>query len=426
MKKFFINAQIINADGRANGGVEVVDGLFGKIYTQEELSKVAKTEFDEVFDCKGWLLTPGLIDLHTHFRDPGLEYKDDIETGSKCAVAGGVTTCACMANTNPVNDNAEVTRYIVEKARKIGLIDLLPIGAITKGLEGKGVVEMGDMHEAGCVAFSDDGRMVASSDVMRYALEYSRFHGTFVISHSQDCSLCAGGHMHEGKESMRLGVRGMPREQEEIAVARDMLLAKLTGGYIHIAHISSAWSLKMVAEAKKEGVNITCEVTPHHFSFTDKDVGEYDTNFKMSPPLRERSDVEAMKQGLKDGTIDIIATDHAPHHLDEKFREFDKAPFGILGLQTLVPLSLNLVREGVLRLEDFVRLTSLNPAKMIGESQKGAVKEGFLADFALIDPEEEWVFDETTNLSKSQNSPCWKKRLTGRVKATFKAGRKVF
>jgi dihydroorotase len=364
--------------------------------------------------------------MHVHFRDPGFEYKDDVITGSESAVAGGVTTALPMANTNPVNDNASITKEMIKKANKRGLIDLLPIGAITKGFGGDRVVEMGDMLEAGVVAFSDDGLPVSNSAVMRAALEYSKYFGSFVINHSEDCSLCKNGVMNEGKISTKLGLKGMPSEQEEIMIARDMLLAKLTGGHIHIAHVSSAWSLKLIELAKKEGINITCEVTPHHFTFSDKSLVTYDTNFKMSPPLRTEEDVKAVRECLKNGIVDIIATDHAPHHKDEKFVEFDKAPFGILGLQTLVPLTLNLVKEGVITLERMVELTSTNPAKILKLKNKGRIAKGYLADIAIIDPNKEYIYDKNLNKSKSKNSPLMDTKLVGATVMTIKSGRIVY
>ncbi|AII14259.1 dihydroorotase, multifunctional complex type [Campylobacter iguaniorum] len=413
------NATIINATQTLKANILIENEIIKSISSDEPKA-------DKIIDASGKLVFPGLIDMHVHFRDPGLEYKDDIITGSMSAVAGGVTTCCPMANTNPVNDNAVITRDMIAKAKKRGLIDLLPIGAITKGMGGKGITEMGDMSEAGCVAFSDDGLPVSSSDVMRSALEYSAFHKSFIINHSQDCSLCRGGHMNEGKMSMLLGIKGMPREQEEIMISRDMLLAKLTGGHIHVAHVSSAYSLKLIEQAKKDGINITCEVCPHHFTFDESELISYDTNFKMSPPLRTKSDVEAMRNGLKNGSIDVICTDHAPHHTDEKFLEFDKAPFGILGLQTLVPLTLNLVRQGVISYNDMARLTSKNPAKILNLPNKGEIKEGFLADIAIIDPDFEYVYDESLNKSKSKNSPLLGKKLKGASLITIKSGRVVF
>lgn len=419
MKTLIKNGTIINADGRMSANVVIEGETIVDITTEE-------VQADVVIDATGMLVMPGLIDMHVHFRDPGQEYKDDVISGSETAVAGGVTTCLPMANTTPINDNASVTRAMIAKAKARGLIDLLPIGAVTQGFKGDRIVEMGDMIEAGAVAFSDDGLPVSSSTVMRAALEYSRGFNSFVISHSEDCSLCRHGVMNEGPTSTILGLKGMPSEKEEIAVARDMLLAKLTKGHIHIAHVSSAWSLKLIELARKEGVSITCEVAPHHFSFSDEHLLTYDTYFKMSPPLRSKCDVEAMKEGLRSGLVDVIATDHAPHHTDEKFVEFDKAPFGILGLQTLVPLTLALVKEGVITLERMVELTSANPAKILHLDNKGKIAKGMLADIAIIDPEMTYVYDEKLNKSKSKNSPLLNQTLTGAAVKTLKSGRVVF
>lgn len=413
------NGTIINKDETKQANILIQDDRIISITANEPKA-------DLIIDAVDKIIMPGLIDLHVHFRDPGFEYKDDIFTCSHTAVASGVTTCCPMANTNPVNDNSAITGYMIKKAKNLGLIDLLPIGAITKNMQGNHITEMGDMSEAGCVAFSDDGLPVSSSDVMRAALEYSAFHNSFIISHSQDCSLCRSGHMNEGNMSMKLGIKGMPREQEEIMISRDMLLAKLTKGHIHIAHVSSAWSLKLIEKAKKEGINITCEVTPHHFTFSEDELFDCNTNFKMSPPLRTKEDVLAMKNGLKNGLIDVISTDHAPHHFDEKFTEFDKAAFGILGLQTLIPLTLNLVKESVISYNDMVRLTSFNPAKILNLKDKGYLKEGFLADIVIIDPNFEYIYDETINKSKSINSPLFNKKLKGACIKTMKSGKLVY
>lgn len=419
MKTLIKNATIVNHDGEQKANIVIEDEIITDITTQN-------IQADKIIDAKGNLAMPGLIDLHVHFRDPGFEYKEDIVSGSKAAVASGVTTCLPMANTKPVNDNALITRAMIAKAKRVGLIDLLPIGAISSGLKGDKIVEMGDMCEAGAVAFSDDGLPVSSSNVMRAALEYSAGFGSFIISHCEDCSLCREGVMNEGKVSTILGLEGMPREKEEIMVSRDILLAKLTGGHIHIAHVSSRWALKMIQMAKKEGVHVTCEATPHHFTFSDDCLSTYDTNYKMSPPLRTKDDVEAIKEGLKSGLIDAIATDHAPHLFDEKFVEFNNAPFGITGLQTLVPLTLKLVKNGDITLEDMVKLTSYNPAKLLKLNNKGKIAKGMLADIAIINPNIRYMYDKELNKSKSINSPLFNKELEGLAIMTIKSGRVVW
>lgn len=424
MKILIKNGTIVNSDGMLKAAVLLDGEIISEIISDEAKIKQARAE--RVIDASGKLVFAGLIDMHVHFRDPGQEYKDDIFTGSAAAVAGGVTTAACMANTKPVNDNPLISKYIIQKAKECGLIDLLPISAITKASGGEKLVDMGKMLEAGCVAFSDDGLPVSSSEVMRAALEYSAFFGSFIINHSQDCSLCCGGVMNEGETSMKLGLKGMPREQEEIMIARDILLAKLTRGHIHTAHISSAYSLKLVERAKNDGINITCEVTPHHFRFDESELNSYDTNYKMSPPLRTKEDVQAMRDGLKNGIIDVIATDHAPHSLDEKNQEFDKAPFGILGLQTLVPLCLELVRDEVISLNDMARLCCLNPAKILGLNDRGEIKPNKLADIAIIDPQIVYTYDDRLNKSKSKNSPLFNKKLKGAAVITIKRGKIVY
>lgn len=382
-------------------------------------------EAKEIIDLNGFYAVPGLIDMHVHFRDPGLEYKEDIFSGSKAAVAGGVTTCLPMANTKPVNDNSAITKYMIDKSKQCGLIDLYPVGAITKGMKGEELTEMGDMLEAGAIAFSDDGLPVMNSEVMRRALEYIKTFDSFIISHSEDKHLAGKGVIHDGKVATITGLKGIPAEAEEIMIIRDILLAKLTKSRIHIAHVSTRGSLKLIKWAKEEGINVTCEAAPHHFTFDENSLLEYNTNYKMNPPLREPEDVKAIIDGLKSGLIDTIATDHAPHHIDEKFVEFDLAAFGITGLQTLIPLTLKLVKENKLTWQDFVRLTSYTPSKILNLSDRGEIKEGKLADITIIDPDYTYIFDEKTNKSKSVNNPLFGKELTGIAKLTIKNGKIV-
>lgn len=413
------NCEIINFDKTIKADILIIDD---KIKAIGSISEKA----DRTIDCAGKIVVPGLIDMHVHFRDPGLEYKEDIESGSKAAVAGGVTTCLPMANTKPVNDNAYITTYMIDKAKKVGLIDLYPVGAITKGLEGLELAEIGEMKAAGAIAFSDDGKPVMNSEVMRRAAEYINGVGGIVLSHSEDINLAAKGAINDGKIATITGLKGIPAEAEEIIIARDILISKLTGTHFHFCHVSTKGSLDLIRFAKDKGYRVTCEVAPHHFSLTEDELLSYDTNYKMNPPLRTKEDVDAIKQAFKEGLIDCIATDHAPHHRDEKFVEFDLAAFGIIGLQTLIPLTLKLVEEEVITLNDFVKYTSYNPAKILGLADKGVVAEGKIADLAIIDKDKEYIFDENLNRSKSSNSPFIGKKLKGINCITIKSGKIVY
>jgi dihydroorotase len=413
------NCEIVNFDNSIKGDI-LIEG--DKI---KQIGNINVTA-DQTIDCSGKIVVPGLIDMHVHFRDPGLEYKEDIETGSKAAVAGGVTTCLPMANTKPVNDNAYITTYMIDKAKKVGLIDLFPVGAITKGLEGLELAEIGEMKAAGAIAFSDDGKPVMNSEVMRRAAEYINGVGGIVLSHSEDINLAAKGAINDGKTATLTGLKGIPAEAEEIIIARDILISKLTGTHFHFCHVSTKGSLDLIRFGKEKGIKITCEVAPHHFSLTEDELLSYDTNYKMNPPLRTKNDVEAIKQALKEGLVDCIATDHAPHHRDEKFVEFDLAAFGIIGLQTLVPLTLKLVDEGIISINDFVKFTSYNPSKILGLDDRGIIAEGKIADIAIIDKEKEYIFDENLNKSKSSNSPFIGKKLKGINCITIKSGKIVY
>jgi dihydroorotase len=378
----------------------------------------------EVIEAHGLLVVPGLIDIHTHLRDPGYEYKESIETGSAAAAAGGFTSIACMANTNPVNDHAAVTEYILDKARTVGLVRVFPIGAVSVGLAGERLAEIGELKQAGVVGVSDDGRPVMNSQLMRHALEYAGMFGLPVISHCEEINLAAHGVMHEGRVSTELGLRGIPAQAEDILVARDIALAELTGGRLHIAHVSTAGAVRMIHDAKARGLRITAEVTPHHLSLTDEVVRSYDPNTKMYPPLRTAADVEALRQALKDGTIDAIATDHAPHDLADKEVEFDQAPVGIIGLETSLPLTLRLVDEGVLSLTDAIAKLTCGPAQVLG-LPKGTLQVGAEADVTLIDTRTEYVVDGREFRSKSRNSPFHGWTFKGRAVMTICAGKVV-
>ena len=377
----------------------------------------------------GVVVTPGLIDIHVHLREPGQEHKETIATGTASAVAGGFTAVACMPNTDPVNDNASVTQFILKRAAEAGLARVYPIGAVSMGSKGEQLTEIGDLRAAGCVAVTDDGRPVASALLMRRALEYTSMFGMPVIDHCEDPSLKGDGVAHEGGVAAMLGLKGIPGAAESVLVERDISMAELTGGHVHIAHMSARQSLRAVREGKARGVRVTSEVTPHHFVLTDealRERGGYDTNTKMNPPLREEADRAAMVEGLRDGSIDVIATDHAPHHADEKALEFDRAPFGIVGLETCVPICLDrLVHTGVISLTRLVELLSVNPARALG-LPGGAIREGEPADLTILAPDETVTIEARALRSKSKNTPFDGWTLKGAVAATIVAGRVVY
>lgn len=372
-------------------------------------------------DAGGKYVVPGLIDMHVHLRDPGLEYKEDIVSGTRAAAAGGFTSIVCMPNTKPVIDNKAVAGYIINKAASEGCCNVFPVGCITYGMAGERMAEMGELKEAGCVAVSDDGKPVANAELMRRALEYARGIGILVISHAEDLALVGEGVMNEGFTSTELGLKGIPRVAEDIATARDVMLAEYSNSPIHIAHVSTRGSVRIIREAKARGVKVTCETAPHYFTLTDDAVRGYDTNAKMNPPLREADDVAAIKEGLKDGTIDCIATDHAPHHVDEKDVEFNVALNGIIGLETSLPLSLKLVEDGVLTLQQLVEKMSVNPAKILGIS-RGSLRVGSVADLTVIDPSAEWTVEAEKLASKSGNTPFGGWRMKGAAACTILAG----
>ena len=378
----------------------------------------------ETIDAAGKYVVPGLIDMHVHLRDPGLEYKEDIVSGTRAAAAGGFTSVVCMPNTKPTIDNKAIAGYIINKAKAEGFANVFPVGSITYGLSGERMSEMGELKEAGCVAVSDDGRPVNNPELMRRALEYARGMGILVISHAEELSLVGEGVMNEGFTSTEIGLKGIPRVAEDIATVRDVMLAEYTSSPIHIAHVSTEGSVRIIREAKARGVQVTCETAPHYFTLTDDAVRGYNTNAKMNPPLREAADVAAIKAGLKDGTIDTIATDHAPHHLDEKDVEFDVAMNGIIGLETSLPLSLKLVDEGVLNLNQLIEKMSCNPSKILGLN-RGTLKTGSVADITLIDPSAEWTVEADKLASKSKNSPFLGWNLKGAGACTVLAGRVV-
>ena len=380
----------------------------------------------EVFDAGGLVVAPGFIDLHVHLREPGQEYKETIATGAAAAVAGGFTAICAMPNTRPVNDNASLTRYMVSKAQEAGLARVYPIGAITRGSEGTELAEMADLKAAGAIAVSDDGRPVMNSQVMRHAMEYARDHGLVVVDHCQDTQLSAGGVMNEGRISTLLGLKGISRAAEESHIARDIMLCELTGARVHIAHLSTAGAIELVRRAKARGLPVTCEITPHHFALTDAAVVGFDTNTKMNPPLRTEEDRMALIEAARDGLVDAIATDHAPHHEDEKMLEYDQAPFGVIGLETALGVALTVLHHtnGV-ALPRVVEMLTAGPARAF-DLAGGTLAVGAAADVTIFDPEREWTVEPQQFKSKSHNTPFGGWRLRGQVVTTFVAGSEVF
>lgn len=397
----------------------VADGKISRVGTNLNPGKC------EVLDVTGMYVSPGLVDMHVHLREPGFEAKETILTGTRSAARGGFTAVACMPNTNPVADNAAVISYIKNTAIEAGLVHVYPIGAITRQSKGVELAEMGDMKGAGAAAFSDDGMPVKNAGLMRRAMQYARMLGMTIISHSEDKDLSAHGAMHEGYVSTVLGLRGIPSSAEEVMVARDIILAEETGCRLHIAHVSTAGSVRLVREAKARGVRVTAEVTPHHFTLTDEAVMGYDTSTKVNPPLRTTADVAAVKEGLADGTIDVIATDHAPHAAEEKDVEYDLAPFGLVGLETAVGLVwTELVTTGFLTPLQALTKMTLNPAKALGIA-RGTLEIGNDADITIIDPELAGAVDPDLFESKGRNTPFKGRRLKGLPWATIVAGRVV-
>ena len=380
----------------------------------------------EILDAAGLIVAPGFVDLHVHLREPGDEYKETIASGVAAAVAGGFTSICAMPNTTPVNDNASVTRFIIDKAREAGLARVFPIGAISRESKGEELAEMAEMKEAGAVAVSDDGRPVMNNQVMRHAMEYARDHGLVVVDHCQDLNLAAGGVMHEGRYSTLLGLRGMSGTAEESHVARDIMLAELTGARVHIAHLSTAGSVEMVRRAKQKDIAVTCEVTPHHLALTDAAVVGFDTNTKMSPPLRSEEDRLKLIEGVLDGTIDAIATDHAPHHADEKMLDYDHAPSGVVGLETALGVALTVLHHshGV-PLARVIEMLTTGPARAFS-LPGGTLAVGSPADITVFDPAREWTVDPQHFKSKSRNTPFAGWKLACRVVVTLVEGKRVF
>ncbi len=379
----------------------------------------------QAIDLAGKIVAPGLMDMHTHLREPGEEYKETIASGCLAAVTGGFTAIVCMPNTRPANDNRSVTEYILRKAAETDLAVVYPVGAITKGLQGETLAEFGDMKTAGIVAVTDDGRPVMNGELMRRALEYAKGFDLPVISHCEDLPLCCGGVMNEGIVSTRLGLPGIPAAAEEVMVFREVTLARLTGAPVHIAHVSTRGSVEIIRRAKEAGVSVTAETAPHYFSLTEEAVSGYDTDAKMNPPLRTADDVEAIIEGLKDGTLDAVASDHAPHSVLEKEVEFQAAANGIVGLETTLPLTLALVHAGRLSFSEAIAKLSANPARIL-RLDRGAIDVGNRADFTIIDPRKPFLVDAKKFKSLSRNSPFHGRELKGKAVMTIINGRIVY
>ncbi|MDD5224492.1 MAG: dihydroorotase [bacterium] len=405
------------------------DGIFDLLIQNGQIARIdpqiAPPPGAEIIDATGLLVVPGLVDIHTHLREPGYEYKETILTGSQAAAAGGFTSLACMANTDPPNDNSSVTEFIRERAQKAGLVNIYPVGAVSKGLKGESLAEIGSMVASGIVAVSDDGNPVMNSGLMRNALEYTQIFDIPVISHCEDLGLSQGGQVNEGLASLRTGLAGIPAEAEVSMVVRDLLLARLTGGKLHLAHISTARSVDAIRAAKAQGLKVTAETAPHYFTLTEEAVLSFDTNAKVNPPLRSAADREAVRNGLRDGTIDCIASDHAPHSLVEKDLEFTQASSGTVGLETTLPLTLKLVQEGLLSLSQAIALLSINPARILN-LKKGSLSIGADADITVIDPGRKLTVDPEKFRSRGRNTAFPGLQLQGRAAITLIRGEITF
>lgn len=417
------NALIVNADKKEKQKKQI---FIDRGQIQQIGSSLDVSASKEV-DANGMLVLPGLIDIHVHFRTPGQEYKEDIETGSRSAVKGGFTSVMCMPNTRPVIDSAMIVEGLLKEAKRVGICNVIPIGSITRGQKDEELVDMFELKEAGCLALSDDGKSVVNSQLMRRAIEYSKMMDMLLIQHCEDPLISAGGAMNEGVTSTQLGIKSDPYISESIIVGRDIELVNYLGGRVHFAHMSCRRSIELIRQAKKQGIPVTAEACPHHFALTEDAVRSFDTRTKMNPPLRTADDVKAVKEGLKDGTIDLIVTDHAPHSKEDKEVNFEQAPFGIIGLETSLALTVTeLVKTGILSWEQVVDKMSTSQAKIAGIENKGVIAEGYDADIVLVDPDCEWEVTPEDTASKSKNTPFFGTKLTGRVRTTIYGGKVVF
>lgn len=424
MKLLIKNGRVIDPANRLDGRYDILVEK-GVIKSVEKEGKLSGQEGAKIIDARGMVVAPGFIDMHVHFREPGFEYKETIQTGCESAAAGGFTTVAVMPNTNPVNDNRSVTELMQSTAKSKGIVNVKVIGAITQGLKGERLSDMAELRDAGVVAFSDDGRPVMNNELMRRAFEYSKMLELPLIQHSEILDLTRGGCMNEGIVSTELGLKGMPTEAEDIMVYRDISLLQRTGGRLHVAHISSGQAVDLVRMAKAKGLPVTCEAAPHHFTLTDEAVRGYDTNTKMNPPLRAQRDLDAIRKGLQDSTIDIIATDHAPHDRVGKEVEYSEACFGIVGLETALPLTLKLVQENIITLPQAVEKLTSRPAGIF-KLDRGTLGVGRDADIVIFDPEEEYDIDTTQFKSRSKNSPYHGWKVKGKVVHTLVRGKIVY
>lgn len=420
-----INGRVIDPANGIDGEQTVIvrDGKIAAL--QKGKYKTSQKKDELVIDAKGMIVAPGFIDIHTHLREPGFEYKEDIESGSRAAAAGGYTTICCMPNTEPVNDNASVTEFILKKAEAVGLVNVIPVGAITKGLKGESLADIGDLAEAGVAAISDDGRPVMNPLVMRRAAEYAATFDLPIMDHCEDLLLRGAGVMNEGTVSTELGLAGIPAASEEVQVARDIALAKLTGAHFHITHVSTSGSIDLIRAAKKKKTNVTCDVTPHHLMLTDEKVKGYNTNTKMNPPLRTAADTKELVKALADGTIDTIATDHAPHGVIDKELGFDTASAGIVGLETALPVVMQLVHDKKLTLKRMVELFT-NGLRVLRGGQVSGIKKGAVADLTIFDPNERVTIDASRFYSKGTSTPFDGAKLKGKVKFTIRGGKVIF
>ena len=416
------NGRLINPSENLDKVMDIFveDGII------KEMAESIEKQADTVIDAAGCYVMPGLIDLHVHFRDPGLTYKEDIETGSKAAAKGGFTTVCCMPNTKPVVDNVETVKYIIEKGEKTGLTNVLPVGAVTKNMAGVEITDVEELKKAGICAISEDGKSVMNSGVYRKAMKNAAKANVPVLAHCEDINLVEGGVINLGDKSSELGVKGISNAVEDVIAMRDIMLAKETGATLHLCHCSTKDSVEMVKRAKEEGIKVTAEVCPHHFSMCSDDITSNDGNFKMNPPLRAREDMEALIKGLQDDIMDVISTDHAPHSAEEKAKDLEHAPFGIVGLETSVALTVtNLVKKGYLTPMQMAAKMSYNPAKVLG-IPKGTLDEGKIADITIIDPDKEYTIDVNTFESKGKNTPFDGYKVSGEVEYTILNGKVVY